>query len=121
MAAAPHAGWLTSRPPRALRWALRLPSTHYRLQLGWLLGHRFLLLTHRGRRTGRAHQTVLEFVCHKRRTDEYIVAAGWGGRVGRYRNLLANPALAIRIGRRHFTPVQRFLTTAEVQAILRGY
>jgi hypothetical protein len=45
------------------RGALRYffaPVSLYRLHLGWLLGHRFLLLTHTGRRSGLRRQTVLE-------------------------------------------------------------
>jgi len=37
-----------------LRLAFRLPIYLYRLDLGWLLGHRFLLLVHRGRESGRS-------------------------------------------------------------------
>ncbi|HEY7294738.1 MAG TPA: nitroreductase family deazaflavin-dependent oxidoreductase [Dehalococcoidia bacterium] len=121
MAAVPRTGWFTSRPNRLLRWIMRLPVTLYRLRLGWLLGHRFLLLAHRGRRSGHARQTVLEVVRYDRRTGECIVAAGWGERAEWYRNLQAHPALAITIGRQHYAPVQRFLTSAEVQAVLRAY
>lgn len=38
-----------SRPTGALRLAFRLPIYLYRLGLGQLLGHRFMLLTHRAR------------------------------------------------------------------------
>src|SRR5215204_4945342 len=41
-----------SRPTGALRLAFRLPIYLYWLGLGQLLGHRFMLLTHRGRRSG---------------------------------------------------------------------
>ena len=52
--------WLPSRPNRAIALGLRLPSYIYHLRLGGLLGHRFLLLTHRGRRSGLARRTPLE-------------------------------------------------------------
>jgi hypothetical protein len=38
---------------------LKLPLLLYRLGLGWIFGHRFLLLTHKGRRSGKVRQTVL--------------------------------------------------------------
>ncbi len=38
-------------------WLSKWPVGPYRLHLGWLLGHRFLLITHRGRRSGRLRQT----------------------------------------------------------------
>jgi hypothetical protein len=59
--------WLPSRPSRALALALRLPSYIYRLRLGGLLGHRFLLLTHRRRKSGLTRRTPLE-VLHYVRT-----------------------------------------------------
>jgi len=43
-----------------LRALLRAPVHVYHWRLGCLFGHRFLLLTHIGRRTGKRFQTVLE-------------------------------------------------------------
>ncbi len=121
MTSVPQSGWFRSRPSGLVRRALRLPALLYRLHLGWLLGHRFLLLTHRGRRSGRVHHTVLEVVRYDRRSGECIVAAGWGARSDWYRNLQAQPALAVTIGREHYVPRQRFLDEAEVRATLREY
>lgn len=59
-----------------LRWAARAPTLLYKLQVGWLLGKRFLLLQHRGRRTGRSYATVLEVVAYDGPTNSYYVAAG---------------------------------------------
>jgi hypothetical protein len=42
--------------------AFRLPIHLYRLDLGWLLGHRVLLLSHRGRKSGLIRATPLEVV-----------------------------------------------------------
>jgi hypothetical protein len=49
-------------PTGWVRALLRLPILLYRLHLGWLLGHRFLLLTHVGRKSGLQRRTVLEVV-----------------------------------------------------------
>ena len=67
-----------SRPTGALRLAFRLPIYLYRLGLGQLLGHRFMLLTHRGRRSGRVYQTALEVVRYDPSLRETVVASGWG-------------------------------------------
>ena len=41
------------KPPRGLkRLFLRAPIWCYRLELGWIPGKRFLLLTHTGRKSG---------------------------------------------------------------------
>jgi hypothetical protein len=52
----------TPRPGPVLRRLLRAPSLLYDWHAGWLLGRRFLRLTHRGRRSGRRYRTVLEVV-----------------------------------------------------------
>jgi hypothetical protein len=65
--------FVTKRPPKGLlRLMLRLPIWLYRLRLGWLLGNRFLLLTHVGRKTGLPHQTVVEVVSHSSTKDRGI-------------------------------------------------
>ena len=110
-----------SRPTGVLRLAFRLPIYLYDLGLGWLLGHRFLLLTHRGRKTGRVRQTVLEVIRYDPIVRESIVASGWGERADWYRNLRANPALEVQTGREHYAPVQRFLAREEIKQELALY
>lgn len=113
-------GWFTTRPRGVLRYALRLPIYLYRLHLGWLFNH-LLLLTHRGRRSGRRRQTVLEIVHYDPVTRESVVAAAWGNPPEWYRNLQASPALEIQIGRERYRPLQRVLGPAEEAAVLRDY
>lgn len=92
---------LVQRSPRGLlRWALRAPILLYRLRLGWLLGDRFLLLHHVGRKTGLPRKTVVEVVEHDEANDSYLVASGWGTRSQWYRNLQAAPDVTIQVGRR---------------------
>jgi deazaflavin-dependent oxidoreductase (nitroreductase family) len=93
----------------------------YRFHLGWLLDHRFLLLTHRGRKSGRIYHTVLEVVRFDHATSEAVVVSGWGGRADWFRNLRAHPALEIAIGRDRFVPTQRFLDANQVEAELADY
>lgn len=112
---------LRSKPTGALRLAFRLPMYLYDLGLGWLLGHRFLLLTHRGRKTGRMRRTVLEVIRYDPSIRESIVASGWGERADWYRNLRANPALEVQTGRERYVPTQRFLSQEEVRNELAGY
>ena len=50
------------RKKSAMWYLFRAPVYLYRWHLGWMLGHRLLLLTHIGRRTGLRRQTVLEVV-----------------------------------------------------------
>jgi deazaflavin-dependent oxidoreductase (nitroreductase family) len=112
---------LRSRPTGALRLAFRLPMYLYDLGLGRLLGHRFLLLTHRGRKTGRVRRTVLEVIRYDPTVRESVVASGWGEKADWYRNLIANPALEVQTGRDRYAPIQRFLAKEEVRNELASY
>lgn len=113
--------WLSRRPGSIIRFLARLPARAYDLHLGPLLGHRFLLLTHQGRKSGRRYRTVLEVVQYDPVTRESVVAAGWGHRADWYRNLQARPAVEVRTGADRYTPGQRFLDVDEVEALLRRY
>lgn len=109
------------RPRGVLKWAFHLPSALYRLHLGWLLGHHALLLTHRGRRSGRLHHTVLEVVRYDPRIDESVVFSAYGDRSDWYRNIQAAPVLEVRTGRSRYVPEQRQLDPEESYAVLVAY
>lgn len=99
----------------------RLPVYLYRIDLGWLLGRRFLLLVHRGRESGLLHETVLEVLFHSPCTNESVVLSAWGEKSDWYRNLEAAPALEVRTGGRRYVPEQRFLAPEENHAIISDY
>ena len=87
---------LASNPPRGLlRFLLRLPIWLYRWHLGFLLGHRFLLLTHTGCKSGLKRQTVVEVVSYDRATHRYVVASGWGKSSQWLQNVEAHPEVTI--------------------------
>lgn len=100
------------RPTGATRLFVRMPITLYRARLGWLLGQRFLLLEHTGRRSGLLRRTVLEVVA-RRPAGGYVVASGFGPRSDWYRNLLAHPDATIQVGLRRSRVHARTLTTEE--------
>jgi deazaflavin-dependent oxidoreductase (nitroreductase family) len=113
LAAAPPAG--------ATRLLARAPIWLYRLHLGRLLGHRALLLTHRGRKTGKTRQAVLEVVRYDPATRESVVFAGWRGETDWHRNLRAAPALRVQTAGMSYTPAQRFLSPEETERALADY
>lgn len=87
------------KPPRGLmRLAFRLPIWLYRLKLGRLLGNRFLLLHHTGRKTDRPRQTVLEVVRYDRARQTFVVAAGFSTHSDWYQNVMANPQVVVESG-----------------------
>jgi deazaflavin-dependent oxidoreductase (nitroreductase family) len=117
----PNLGWLKSRPSGTLRLVFRLPIYLYRLNLGWLLGYRALLLIHQGRKSGLLRETVLEVIRYDPATKESVVLSGWGEKADWYRNIEATPALEVRTGGERSVPEQRFLTPEENHAVLADY
>lgn len=108
-------------PAGLLRAILHLPVYLYRARLGVLLGHRFLLLVHRGRRSGRLYETVLEVVRYDPATEESVVVAGWGRRTAWLHNLEAGGALAAVTGGRRYAPTYRILGGDEAAGVMTGY
>lgn len=86
-------------PSGLLRWLLSLPIYLYRARLGFVLGHRFLVLVHEGRRTGRRHETPLEVVRYRRARHEATVVAAWGRRTAWLHNVEAGLARQVWIAR----------------------
>lgn len=117
----PVARLLPSRPNRALGFGLRLPAYLYRFGLGRLLGHRFLLLTHRGRKSGLLRRTPLEVLHYDPHTRESVVLSAWGKKADWYRNIEACPAMEIETGDERYPPAQRFLTTEEAYTVITEY
>jgi deazaflavin-dependent oxidoreductase (nitroreductase family) len=91
------------------------------LDCGWLLGHRFLLLTHIGRRSGRRRETVLEVVDYRPGGPEIVVVSAYGGAAGWLRNIQATRHTEIAIGKKHFFATYRILGQEEAIEVIRGY
>jgi len=79
------------------RLFFRAPLLLYRLGLGGLLGGRFLLLNHTGRKSGKPRQTVLEVVNYDKAADTYYIASGFGKKSDWYLNILAHPEVNIQV------------------------
>ena len=110
-----------ARPHGLLRSGFKLPIALYRAHLGWLLGHRFLLLTHPGRKSGRTYQTVLEVVHCDPATRESAALSAWGERADWYQNILAHPAIEVQTGGERYTPQYRLLGPDERFTTLQQY
>ena len=109
------------QPSGWLRLLLRLPIALYRVRLGWLLGQRFLLLEHIGRKSGQIRRTVVEVVGHDRTSDTYYIVSGWGKRANWYQNLLATPKITIQVGRRRLHVFAEPVSPAEGVRVLLEY
>lgn len=114
---------ITDRKPTGLlRLALRAPIRLYRAGLGPLFGHRLVYLAHRGRLTGARREVVVEAVAFDPAAPSVTVVAAWGGKPDWYRNVLAAPAIEVRVGRHRWAvPRHEELTSADVLTTLHAY
>ncbi len=109
------------RPGRVGRFLYGVPARLWGLGLGRLLGRWFLLLEHRGRRTGRVYRTVIEVVARDEDTGEVFAASGFGRSANWFRNLQADPHATIETAGRRTDVVAHVLDVPERQRIVERY
>ena len=107
--------------PRWLKLAFRVPNSLYANGLGRLLGHRFLQLTHTGRRTGRRHHVVLEVVRYDRRSGEATVICGFGHHADWLRNVRSGGPAWVDFGRGPSPAAYREVSVEEAQEVYAAY
>lgn len=98
--------------PRLIARAGRLIDRLYRWRLGWLFDHRFAVLTHVGRRSGKTYRTALWVYGYQPDTGAVTVVSVWG-ESNWYRNIRNQPATLIQVGRRSIVPGQAQLLSAD--------
>ena len=108
-------------PGKILRLGLRLPIWLYRLHLDRLLGGRFLMLIHAGRKSGLPRQTVIEVVQHDKATNTYYVVSGWGEKSDWYQNIRKSPRVTIHVGGRKFQAEAEFIPVEKAIEIMESY
>lgn len=99
----------------------RLPIYMYKVHLGWLLGERFLLLTHTGRISGERRQAVLEIIRIDKTKNIYFVASGFGEKSDWFRNLQNNPEVIIQVRGQQMHVHARRLPQDEAEAEFLDY
>ena len=104
-----------------LRACFAAPNGLYANGFGWLLGRRFLRLSHTGRRSGRTFHVVLEVVRYNRSTGEATVISGFGDRADWVRNLRAGGPAAVDFGRAPRPAAYRVLGLDEAEATYAAY
>lgn len=110
------------RPPRGLsRVFFRLPIWLYRLHLGWILGNRFLLLTHIGRKSGQPRKNMLEVLQYDKASSTYHVFSGWAEKSDWTRNVEKTPEIEITAGGRHFAACARRVSPEEAERCILDY
>lgn len=111
-----------SQTPKGLmRLLFRIPILLYHAHLGWLMGNRFLLLKHIGRKSGKTREVVLEVVRYDKSSGTHIVASGWGEKSDWFRNIQKTPDVIIQSGGRSMRAKAVRLSEREARLELRDY
>lgn len=110
----------SQKAPAYLIPFMKMPLILYRMKLGWLLGKRFMRLTHVGRKSGRVYHTVLAVLCFDAQTREILAVSPWS-ESNWYRNIQAAPALEVETARFRYTPVQRSLSPEEIASAFLAF
>jgi len=109
-----------TRAPSFMLPIFKLPLILYRLRLGWLLDHRFMQLTHLGRRSGKVRRTVLAVLDFDRQNKEIKAVSAWNASEW-YKNIQAAPALQVETGFTRYAPVQRDLSSEEIAQLFVAF
>ncbi len=104
-----------------LRASFAAPNALYANGFGWLLGRRFLRLSHTGRRSGQTFHVVLEVVRYDHFTGEATVISGFGDRADWLRNLRAGGPATVDFGRGPRPAAYRVLGLAEAEVTYAAY
>ena len=111
-----------SKPTGVWKAFLDSPTWLFRWHLGFLFGHKFLMIEHRGRKSQKLYRTVLEVAGRNPDRGEWIVTSGTGAKADWYQNIKAGGADAVWIGSsRHSSPSVRFLEAEEAGSTFARY
>ena len=92
----------------------------YRTPAKILLRYLYVLIRHRGRKSGKVYETLVTMLHRDKATgDIYVTSSMQGTKASWYRNLRVTPAIAIEVGYRRYTVSQRFLDVSEREDLYR--
>jgi deazaflavin-dependent oxidoreductase (nitroreductase family) len=110
----------SEKAPSFMIAIFKLPLLLYRLRLGWLLGKRFMQITHVGRHSGKVRRTILAVLRFDEQTNEIYAVSAWKGSDWYY-NIQASPALQVESGSVRYVPLQRTLSPEEITTTFLDY
>ena len=110
------------QPPHGVKASLwRAPIWFYRLGLGGLLGKRFLLLNHIGRKSGQPRQAVVEVVDFYAKNNIYFAVSGFGEKAQWFQNIMHTPQVKIQVGNHVMLARAERLSLEDGEHILLDY
>ena len=101
------------RPNALQKFFFKVPVWIHKMGFGgWekLIGAEWMLVTTRGRKSGKPRGTMLDVMDYDAASDTYYIEAAYGDRADWYKNMQANPVFEARVGRRKFKATAAPLT-----------
>ena len=80
----------SQNPPAFMSRFFKMPLVLYNHGLGWMMGKRFMMLTHVGRRSGKVYRSVLAVGSFDPKTREIKAISPWDSS-NWFRNIQATP------------------------------
>jgi deazaflavin-dependent oxidoreductase (nitroreductase family) len=118
----PQLTHIEQEPGRLLRAINRLPTWFFKLHLSRLLGSRFAMITHRGRKSGLHHTVITETAEGSVESGRVVYIVAYGTRAQWYKNLKASPAVSIEIaGKVYHAPRHEFLDRRATEHAIASY
>ena len=115
----------SARVRRIIGRLLRAPAVLDRPGLRWMLKGLspapIVVLTHRGRRTGRSYRTPVEVIAEDGERGEIVVSPMWGEQSQWYRNVVAGSSVEVSRDGESETREWRRLSDAEKREALASY
>jgi deazaflavin-dependent oxidoreductase (nitroreductase family) len=97
------------KAPRTFWRLIRVPQLLYALGLGPLIGGFVLLLTTKGRKSGKRRVVPLQY---EEDQGVFYIGSARGTDADWFRNILANPEVELQIGSRHYRGLAHPITDA---------
>ncbi|MBI5934877.1 MAG: nitroreductase family deazaflavin-dependent oxidoreductase [Chloroflexi bacterium] len=97
---------LEKRPNALQKFFFKLPVWMHKVGFGgWekLIGAEWMLITTRGRKSGKPRDAMVDVMDYDAATDTYYIEAAYGSRADWVRNIQASPVFEARVGRRKFS------------------
>lgn len=111
-----------SVPPNGLKLKLfRAPLYLYRFKLGFLMGERFILLEHWGRKSGNLNETVIEVIDQDKTDRKIFSASGFGEKSQWFKNIVVNGSVFVSIKNEKYKAIARVLPGNEATEVLLRY
>lgn len=109
--------------PGRLLWIInRLPTWMFKLGLGRLLGKRFAMVVHRGRKTGRLNTVIVETCYGDPDEGKVVFVSAYGNKAQWYLNLARSPAVSFHMnGKNYYSPRHEFLGPVETERAVAAY